>query len=171
MKALRTGRGFHRLAGVMAAAPFLIVILTGIPLLLRQELDWVQPKAATGSVIGSVSQLSLQQVFEAAKADPAAGITSAKDVSTLEYRPSRGAWSVRTKEGYEVQIDGRDARVLSSAPRRTSWLIELHQGTWFHPKAMVWVFLPSALLVLSLWFTGMWLWIKPYLVRRRLLTP
>lgn len=55
--------------------------------------------------------------------------------------------------------------LLSSAVRRSDLIEALHDGSWFGSVAKLGVFLPSAVLVLVLWATGVWLWWMPYLSR------
>jgi hypothetical protein len=47
-------------------------------------------------------------------------------------------------------------------------LIEsLHNGTFFHDKAKLWIFLPSALVLFVIWTTGIWLFLLPILTKRK----
>ena len=155
----------HRWGAVAIALPFLLVILTGILLQLKKDWDWVQPPTARGT--GKVPAISFDQVLAAARSVPEAGIHSWDDVDRLDVRPDRGLVKVQAKNGWEVQVDTADGRVLQTAYRRSDVIETLHDGSWFHDRAKVWVFLPTAAVVLGLWVSGMYLFFLPILVRWR----
>ena len=51
------------------------------------------------------------------------------------------------------------------AYRRSDLIESLHDGSWFHDRAKLWVFLPTAAVVLMLWGTGIYLFFLPLAVR------
>jgi hypothetical protein len=65
-----------------------------------------------------------------------------------------------------VQVDLQTGEVLQVAYRRSDLIESLHDGSWFHDRAKLWVFLPVAVVVLGLWGTGIYLFFLPYAVRR-----
>ena len=155
----------HRWGAVAVALPFLLVILTGILLQLKKDWAWVQPPTARGT--GKVPVVSFDQILAAARSVPEAGIRSWDDVDRLDVRPDRGLVKVQARNGWEVQVDTADGRVLQTAYRRSDVIETLHDGSWFHDRAKVWVFLPTAAVVLGLWVSGMYLFFLPILVRWR----
>jgi nucleotide-binding universal stress UspA family protein len=98
---------------------------------------------------------------------PEAEVASWEDVDRLDVRPDRGVVKVRSKTRWEVQIDTNTAEILQVAYRRSDLIESLHDGSFFHDKVKLWVFLPAGLILLGLWVTGVYLWLLPYLVRRR----
>lgn len=58
----------HRWAAVAVAAPFLLVLVTGILLQLKKELAWIQPPTLRGQ--GEEPALSLPQLLEIARGVP-----------------------------------------------------------------------------------------------------
>jgi hypothetical protein len=66
-----------------------------------------------------------------------------------------------------VQVDTNTGSVLQVAYRRSDLIESIHDGSFFHDQAKLWVFLPTAIIVLGLWVTGMYLFILPLAVRRR----
>ena len=64
-------------------------------------------------------------------------------------------------------MDANNADLLSATYRRSDWIEALHDGSFFHDAAKLWVFLPNGLVLLGLWFTGMYLWWLPISVKRR----
>jgi hypothetical protein len=43
----------------------------------------------------------------------------------------------------------------------------IHDGSWFHESAKLWLFLPVGCTLLLLWLTGIYLFFLPIFVRRR----
>jgi hypothetical protein len=74
---------------------------------------------------------------------------------------------VRAENRWEIQIDANTGVVLQVAYRRSDLIESLHDGSFFGDYAKLWVFLPSALVVIGLWITGMVLFFHPYLAKSR----
>jgi hypothetical protein len=146
-------RSLHRRLAWLILLPSLVTITTGIVLLLRQDFEWIQPKARTGTS-RELPTLPLAEALLRASAAAAPELKSGATLSSIDVRPSKGTFAFRYSDGLEVQLDGRDGTVLHKGRRRTAFLIELHQGTWFHSDFMKWVFLPSGVGLLLLWVTG-----------------
>ncbi len=149
----------------MIALPVLLVIVTGILLLLKKDSDWIQPPTQTGSSKDLL--VSFDQVLEVVRSVPEAEVESWQDVDRLDVRPGKGMLKLRSKNGWEVQVDSRTGEVLQTAYRRTDLIESLHDGSFFHDKAKLGLFLPSALVLLGLWLTGIYLFLLPSLNRRR----
>lgn len=156
-------RNWHRQAAVIAALPLLITIVTGIILMVRSDFDWIQPKARVGVTKLVEPQVSFEEILTKLKALPEAEVKDWGDVSSVNFNPGKGIFQVRLKNLYEIQFDASNGQLLNSQFRTTSVLVELHQGSFFHPLVMKWVFLPAGVLLLLLWVSGMYLWIFPKL--------
>jgi hypothetical protein len=57
--------------------------------------------------------------------------------------------------------------VLQSTYRRSDLIESLHDGSWFHDRAKLFIWLPAGVVLCGLWGTGLYLWVLPYLTRRR----
>lgn len=165
MSAPRLNRRLHRIGAVLTAAPVLVVILSGLLLQLKKESDWIQPPTAKGSA--TTPTLAFSQILEAARAVPEASIETWGDVERLDVRPSKGVVKVRAKNRWEIQVDSATGEVLQVAYRRSDLIESLHDGSWFHEQAKLWVFLPSGVILFGLWASGVYLWLLPYIARRR----
>ena len=165
MTAAKTNRKLHRLGAIVTAVPVLVIFLSGFVLQLKKEWSWVQPPTQRGSV--QSPQVPFDDILVAAMAVPEAQIKDWGDVDRLDVRPGKGVVKVRAKNRWEVQIDLGTASVLSSSYRRSDLIESIHDGSWFHDSVKLWLFLPTATLLVALWFTGIYLWFLPYLVRRR----
>lgn len=149
--------------GVLVVAP--VVIGTGILLQLKKESAWIQPPTQRGT--GAVPSISFEAILEAARSVPEAGIDGWDDVDRLDVRPDKGVVKVRGVNRREVQVDAATGEVLQVAVRRSDLIESIHDGSFFHERARLWVFLPSAVGLLLLWATGAYLFVRPFLARRR----
>lgn len=165
MSAPRLNRRLHRIGAVVTAAPVLVVILSGLLLQLKKESNWIQPRTAKGSATAPI--VAFAQVLEAARTVPEARIESWQDVDRLDVRPSKGIVKVRAKNRWEIQLDTATGEVLQVAYRRSDLIESIHDGSWFHERAKLWVFLPSGVILLGLWASGVYLWLLPYIARRK----
>lgn len=158
-------RKAHRWGAAVAAAPFLLVLVTGCILQLKKELAWVQPPTKKGS--GKEPTVGFDVILAAVKAVPEAQVNGWGDVDRMDVRPKDGVVKVQCKNRYEVQVDFQTAKVLLVEYRRSDLIESLHDGSWFHDAFKVYVFLPVALVVVTLWATGMYLFVLPFAVRWR----
>ncbi len=157
-------RKLHRWGAIGVAVPFLIVIGTGLLLQVKKQVAWVQPVEQKGTV--TEAPVELAQYLAAAQSVPEAGIATWDDVDRVDFRPSKGLAKVIGHNQWEVQVDASSGIVLQTAYRRSDWLESLHDGSWFHPLAKLWIFLPSGVIVGALWVTGIYLFLLPIRSRR-----
>jgi uncharacterized iron-regulated membrane protein len=163
MKLSKLNRDIHRWGSILTALPVLVVIVTGVILQLKKDVAWVQPPSAKGS--GAELNLGFAQILDAAKSAPEASIESWDDIDRLDVRPSKGIVKVRAKNRWEVQVDLGTGDVLQTAYRRSDLIESIHDGSFFHELAKLWIFLPSAVVLLVLWVTGVYLFFLPYAVK------
>ncbi|MFG0257453.1 MAG: PepSY domain-containing protein [Phycisphaerales bacterium JB043] len=157
-------RKLHRHGAIVCALPFLVVIATGIILQLKKDVAWVQPPTQRSDNPGLI--LTFDEILDAATSVPEASWSSWDDIDRLDVRPSRGIVKVRGKNRWEVQFDASTGEILSSSYRRSDLIEQIHDGSFFHDNAKLWIFLPAGAIVLFLWFTGVYLWILPISAKR-----
>lgn len=145
--------------------PGLLVVTTGLLLQMKKQWAWVQPPEQRGSA--GVPGLALDEMLRTVAAVPEAGVTSWEDVQRIDVRPSRGIAKVWTATGYEVQVDLRTGEVLQSAYRRSDLIESLHDGSFFGAMTKLWLFLPAGLVLFTLYLTGSWMLLQPWIARRR----
>lgn len=165
MSAAKTHRKLHRIGAIVAALPLLVILVSGAVLQLKKDVAWVQPATMRGT--GAPPSISFDRILAVASGVPEAGVASWADVDRLDVRPERGVVKVRTKSRWEVQIDTETASVLQVAYRRSDLIENMHDGSFFHDRVKLWVFLPAGIILTGLWVTGVYLWFLPHLVRRR----
>lgn len=159
-------RVIHYWGALACALPLLVVTVSGILLLLKKESHWIQPATQKGAE--SVPTVEFSQILEVVKSVPEAEVESWDDVKLLDVRPSKGIIKVRAENRWEVQLDSVSCEVLQVAFRRSDLIEELHDGSFFHDKVKLAIFLPSAIILLVLWVTGMYLFIsKQWLKMKR----
>lgn len=158
-------RKLHYWAAVVMAAPVLVILVSGILLHVKKQIPWIQPPEQRG--VGQAPAISFDQVLEACRGVSQAGVSSWADIQRIDVRPSRGMLKVWAKSNWEIQIDAQTGSVLQAAYRRSDMLEAIHDGSWFHERAKPWLFLPSGVVLLVLWLTGMYLFLLPILARRR----
>lgn len=161
-------RKLHRWGAIITAIPVAIILGTGVLLQFKKEKnplgEWVQPATMRGST--KQLTISFDEILEVARAVPEAQIESWDDVDRLDVRPGRGMLKVRANNRWEVQIDGATAEILSVKYRRSDLIESIHDGSFFHDKAKMWVFFPAGAILLGLWFSGIYLWILPIWAKR-----
>ncbi len=145
----------------------LLVIVTGLLLQVKKQVAWVQPPTQSGSNEDSPPTIDWDRILEVAQSEPQAEINTWGDIDRLDVRPGKGILKVQAQNHWELQVDLRDGRLLSSKYRRSDWIESLHDGSFFSDSAKLWVFLPNGLVLLGLWLTGCWLWYLPLARRRR----
>ena len=141
------------------------MLITGVLLLLKKDFGWIQPPSLKGEQAGL--GIDFDQTLAVAQTVTEAGIQSWDDVDRLDVRPGKGMIKVRDKNRWEIQIDAHSGAVLQVAYRRSDLIESIHDGSFFGDYAKLWVFLPSALMVVGLWVTGMVLFFHPYVVKSR----
>ena len=161
----RWTRKLHRWGALITFIPLLLVIITGLLLQVKKEVAWIQPPTAKAS--GRVPELDWPSMLSAAAAVPEAAIEGWDDIDRIDVRPGKGIAKIQCKNRWEIQIDMQSGAVLSSTYRRSDLIESLHDGSFFADAAKLWVFLPNGLILLGLWFTGVYLWWLPIGSKRK----
>ena len=134
-------------------------------LLFKKDVDWIQPSSMKG--VGNIPTISFVEILEKAQTVKKAEIDDWNDIDRLDVRPKKGIIKIRAKNRYEIQIDHQSGDVLQIAYRRSDLIESIHDGSFFHKKAKLWVFFPAAIVLLVLWLTGIYLFLLPMLSKRK----
>jgi uncharacterized iron-regulated membrane protein len=161
----RDSRKIHRWGSIIIAIPFLIVLVTGLLLQVKKEVEWIQPSSAEG--VSTIPEISFDEILTTAAQVEEAEISDWSDIDRLDVRPDKGIVKVRSITNWEIQIDTKTAELLKAEFRRSDIIEAMHDGSWFNEHAKLWIFLPSAIIVTVLWITGIYMFFIPYLNRRR----
>ena len=159
-------RRLHYWASITIALPASILLATGVLLQLKKHWSWVQPHEQRGT--GTVPAHSLESVMASVATVPGLAGAGWDDVNRIDVRPSRGLAKVWLKSGWEVQVDLGSGAVLQNAYRRSDLIESLHDGSFFGGTwTKLGVFLPTGILLLFMWGSGLWLFFTTILAKRR----
>ena len=158
-------RKLHRWGAIISALPILVILISGIILQLKKDYDWIQPPSCKGK--GQSPVVSFDRILEAASTVEEAKINGWSDIDRLDVQPGKGLVKVQAKNSWEIQVDTETGEILQSAYRLSDMIEDLHDGQFFHASVKMWVFLPSGIILLLLWISGIYLFLLPYLKRRR----
>ncbi len=159
---MRNLRKWHAWVSVIVAIPIFITILSGNLLILRSHLSFIQPKKTQKVEVKENSLASIPEVIRKAQ-EIYQPPFDRKDISSINFYPSKGYFSVRTKEKRELRLHGSTLEVLAEGPKLTGWLIRIHEGSIFSPFVRDFIFFPSALCLLFLWISGVIIFFQPRL--------
>lgn len=148
----------HYWGSAVIIIPLLIVLGSGLLLQVKKEFAWIQPKTMKTKYRDLT--LTFDKILEVSKTVEEAKIKTWKDVKLLDVRPGKGITKVRAKNNWEIQIHNKSAEVLAVNFRRSDIIESIHDGSWFHDAAKLWIFLPSAVILLLLSLTGFYLFLK-----------
>ncbi len=167
MSITNANRKIHKWGSIVIALPLLVVLVSGILLLLKKELSFIQPPTVKGSIIDAsgAAPISFEHILEAAQTVAEAQIKTWQDIDRLDVRPSKGIVKVRSHNAIEIQIDSHTGAVLQVAKRNSDLIESIHDGTFFEKNANLWLMLPTALITLTLLITGLVLFFSPYVKR------
>lgn len=158
-------RKLHYWGAFAVAIPIVIVIGTGLLLQLKKQIPWVQP--AEVKTKGQGLTVSPDQILQAAIAAAPLEVRSWADITRIDIRPDKGLIKISADNHWELQLHSVTGEALQVAYRRSDLIESIHDGSWFHDAAKLWIFFPSALVLFGLWLTGMYLFALPYWVRAK----
>ncbi|MGD9188906.1 MAG: PepSY-associated TM helix domain-containing protein [Desulfobacteraceae bacterium] len=165
MKFSLLNRKIHYWGSITIAAQLFIVLITGVLLLLKKEIEWIQPPTVKGEKKGVAADFD--RILEVARTVPEAEIFTWSDIDRLDVRPGKGMLKVRSNNRWEIQINAHSGDVLHVAYRRSDLIESIHDGSFFGDYCKLWIFLPSATVVIVLWVTGMYLFFYPYYIKAK----
>jgi uncharacterized iron-regulated membrane protein len=158
-------RRIHRWGAIAVGLPLMLVIGSGLLLQVKKQFPWVQPAEQRTTV--PTPSVPWDVILAAAKAMPEAGVNGWEDIDRLDVRPGKGILKVITTSRWEAQLALADGAVLQVAYRRSDLIEQLHDGSFFGDAAKLWIFLPSGIVLFALWATGLYLWVLPWLTKRK----
>lgn len=166
MRLRALNRKVHYWATALIAIPAVVVIGSGLLLQMKKHWSWVQPAERRGT--GTEPSIGLEEILLAVRSVPAAGARDWNDVNRIDVRPSRGVAKVWLRNGWEVQVDLGTGKVLQTAYRRSDVIESIHDGSYFGGDwTKLGIALPTGIILLVMWVTGIWLFVTPIVIGRR----
>ena len=167
MNLKRLLRQVHYWLSLAVFLPAGIIFFAGIFLMLKKEIAWIQPPTSKGVIADQIPEVTYEQMLEASAAYPEAGLAEWSDIDRIDIRPDKGVAKLRGKSGWEVQVDTSTGAVLNVAYRRSDLIESIHDGSFFSDGVKLYLFLPTGILLIIMWGTGIYLFILPRLKRRK----
>lgn len=133
------------------------MIGAGVMLMLKKEIDWIQPPSMEGRFPGLSPRMPMTLLVIKAIEATDGQAESYADFDRVDFKPSKGMVKFILKTGLEVQLDAATGDVLSVATRQSDWIEALHDGSYFADWVKLYVFLPAGLGLFILWATGLYL--------------
>lgn len=159
-------RKTHYWITAFLALPILVVICSGLLLQVKKHWSWVQPDAQVGT--GTTPRVGFEEILASVRSVTELEVTGWDDVKRLDVRPGRGMVKVWLQSGWEVQVDLGTGQVLQTAYRRSDLIESIHDGSFFLGNlSKLGIFLPSGIALLLMWITGLWMFWRPFSLRRK----
>lgn len=157
----RLFRKVHYWLSLAVFIPCGVVFVTGTLLLLKKDIAWIQPETQMGAASDTAPTASYDALLAAAAAQPNLNVTSWADIKRVDIRPAKGIAKVRSETGWEVQVDTETGEAIQTAFRRSDIIESIHDGSFFSDEVKYFVFLPTSLLLITMWLTGIYLFLLP----------
>jgi len=153
-------RETHKWSGIVLAIVFLNVAVSGLLLLEKKNFSWIQPETIPGTQ-GSVELfITNQRLFESVLSRGHEDFRTVEDVDRIDFRPDKRVFKVRSKKNFsEIQVDAVTGEVLSIAKRNSDLIETLHDGSFFGGATHALIMPVTALAIVYLTFTGLYLWL------------
>lgn len=161
MKFTKLNRTVHNWISIFIALPLLLVIVSGLFLMFKKDVEWIQPPSVRGES-SMIPIISHQELLKSATSVEQTKGLNWSDFDRIDYKTDRGMVKFMTVEGWEVQVDTTTGSVLSVKERRSDFFEKLHDGTYFGDWVKYYVLIPSAICLFTLWITGLYMFIYPY---------
>ncbi|MCC3862124.1 PepSY-associated TM helix domain-containing protein [Pseudemcibacter aquimaris] len=158
----KLNRTIHNWVSIFIALPLLLIIVSGLFLQLKKDFEWIQPSSVRGES-DALPVVSHEALLAAATSIPQTAGMKWSEFDRIDYKVDRGMVKFMTVDGWEVQVDTTNAKVLSVAERRSDFFEKLHDGSYFGDFAKYYIILPTGIILFVLWITGLWMFIYPYI--------
>jgi uncharacterized iron-regulated membrane protein len=137
----------HRIVSLVVILPFSVVLISGLFLQIRSKVEWIQPETMRFEKIPGKEILNFDELLEKSR-------LRKEEVSQVIFRPAKFNYSIRLNNYDELQIHPQTGEVHKRKKRWTSFLIELHQGSFFSGVGQYFIFFPAGLGLLFLMISG-----------------
>ncbi|MEL6365605.1 MAG: PepSY-associated TM helix domain-containing protein [Pseudomonadota bacterium] len=158
-------RKIHHWGSIIILVQFGLVATTGVLLLLKKEIDWIQPPTARGAVADAPPSRSFEALFAAARSVEELQLQDWTDLARVDVKPGKGIVKFVSENNWEAQIDTETGAVVQVAYRRSDVIERLHDGSFFADWVKLFVFLPTGIIMITLWATGGYLFFLPHVKR------
>lgn len=162
----KTNRNLHKWLGIIPAIIFLMVSITGILLIFSKQLA-LSPKMQKGVQADLNTAIPVEQVIKTSMDLKNENLKTLKDIKRVEFHPLNRVYKVRTKSGFEVQIDMSTGKVLKAEKSISSTILSLHTGAFFGTWFKEYIVGGSSVALIIVTITGVYLFVNPIVRRKR----
>ncbi|MBT8473356.1 MAG: PepSY domain-containing protein [Marinicaulis sp.] len=155
-------RNIHHWGSLFIMLQMGLVIGAGLLLIVKKQVDWVQPPTVKGEAPDAVPTQTMEQLFASAKSEPRLSITDWRELSRVDFKPDKGVVKFVAANNWEAQIDTATGEILQVSFRRSDIIESLHDGSFFADWVKLYIFFPSGIILLVLWGTGIYLFFLPH---------
>ena len=166
MSFARLFRQIHYWGSLLLIVTTLVVAATGILLILKKDFAALQPPTLDGQTAG-LSDAPLSALLAAVATTPGYAHVTWQDVDRIDVRPSNGVAKVVLADRTELQVDLHTLQVLQIGYRTSDLIETIHDGSFFGAWGKYLLSLPTGIGLIIAWATGVYLFVLPFLVRRR----
>ena len=89
----------------------IIILSTGVLLLLKKDISWIQPSTQRGS--SKELKLHFDDILNIVSKLPNINFKHWEDINRLDIRPKKGIIKVRGNNNWEVQLDSKTGEVCT----------------------------------------------------------
>lgn len=159
-------RKVHYWASLFLIITILVVSVSGLLLVMKKDVAALQPPIAAASRAG-VSNTSIGMLIAAVRNSEGRGALDWHAIDRIDVRPADGIAKVILADRYEYQVDLHDGRVLQVGYRTSDLIETIHNFSIMGSYGKYLIALPSGIALLVMWATGTYLFLAPFLARRR----
>ena len=134
--------------------------------MVKKDFDWIQPPTSKGLLTDQLPAITFEEMMTVSRLQETVQINTWSDIDRIDLRPGKGIAKIRAKSGWEVQVDTQTGDVLNVAYRRSDLIESIHDGSFFSSGVKRFIFLPTALLLVTMWGTGIYLFLLPRFRKR-----
>lgn len=159
----RNTRAIHRWVGILTSLFMVMMAFTGLLLAWKKKFDWIQPPTQKGSQYESMTEIApLHLIAQAVFDQGIPELQSQKDFDRFELHADKRIFKVTSKEGFhEVQVDAKEARVLSVAKRNDQFLEKVHDMSFFAEWTHAYLLPTVAISLMVLGLSGIYMFFVP----------
>jgi uncharacterized iron-regulated membrane protein len=158
----------HKWTGILLGLVILNIAVTGFLLLIKKDHDWIQPPTRTGAEGGIEQFITNQRLFSTVFAQGHPDFASLDDVERVDFRPGKRVFKVHSQHHHmEMQVDAVTGAVLGVATRNSDLIESIHDGSFFGDPVHGWLMPLTAIALVFLVASGLYLWLQPKVKRAR----
>ncbi len=158
-------RKVHFWATLFVMIPLCIITLSGMVLMLKKQLTWVQPSTVRGE--SKIPTVSFETILDSVKLASEGTVTSWDKISRIDVRPSKGVAKVQLKNSDEIQLDLATGKVLQIAKRRSDLIEDIHTGAYFGDAVKYGLFFTASLVFFVQLISGIYLFFRPFFLKQK----